>query len=640
MAGMQSSEQNKGEIDREQILDSSEASRVAINESGYIVYASPEFCKIAGMNSEILIGSKAKNIISFSPDSIPEGFSSWEDFSGENPVSVIIGSSSGTESYYFEWISVPGGNKYLIGSTEKKRKEKSAKFMQLIAETCRPVRTEDDLKHFTDMSHDAMALVSNDGKFIIVNQTFRNILGFDDKQISGFDFSDMVLPDDRPVVKNFFRDLSSDKVNLSEDKARDMEVRMLDSSGKILCMDWRLKSAGGKTYCSGRDLTSIKKQEADLKSRERQLSEAESIGHMGNWHWDMGDSSISFSEEIYRIFGVDSNEFHPTLDNLGKWIHKRDIGRLLQAFQRAMLEKNDYDMEFRVVRRSGEVRYVSCQGRCEKDEEDEVIGLFGIMQDITERTLYEINLRKAKEAAERAYAAKSQFLANMSHELRTPLNAIIGFSEMMQRQLLGPIGTEKYLEYIGGIKESGEHLLDLISDILNMSKIEAGKYDLDLERFNISKVINMATQMVNSKARDAGLSLSAKIEDEELVIVADRRAVMQIILNLLSNSVKFTSPKGFVKIECFSKKEQVYIKVSDNGIGIPANKLNNITRPFEQVSSHYTREYEGSGLGLAITKELVEMHGGALSIDSEIDAGTTVTIKLPVDASKHYKKTR
>src|SRR5690606_36209740 len=120
---------------------------------------------------------------------------------------------------------------------------------------------------------------------------------------------------------------------------------------------------------------------------------------------------------------------------------------------------------------SGEIRYIRCQGRCELDHEDRVTSLFGIMQDITERTLYERELYEAKEAAERAYAAKSQFLANMSHELRTPLNAIIGFSEMMQRQLLGPIGTERYLDYITGIRESGEHLLDLISDILDMSKI-------------------------------------------------------------------------------------------------------------------------------------------------------------------------
>ena len=139
--------------------------------------------------------------------------------------------------------------------------------------------------------------------------------------------------------------------------------------------------------------------------------------------------------------------------------------------------------------------------------------LYGIMQDTTVATQRELDLLKAKDCVERAYAAKTQFLANMSHELRTPLNAIIGFSEMIERQLLGPIGTEKYLEYIGGIRESGEHLLDLISDILDMSKIEAGKYELNIERFNIFKTISMAVHMMEGRALDAEIKINFKADD-------------------------------------------------------------------------------------------------------------------------------
>jgi len=309
------------------------------------------------------------------------------------------------------------------------------------------------------------------------------------------------------------------------------------------------------------------------------------------------------------------------------------MGRIMQAFQRALIEQNTYEMDFRVTRPDGETRYIRCEGRCEQDENGEVIALFGIMQDMTEHTRRERELREAKESAERAYAAKSQFLANMSHELRTPLNAIIGFSEMMQRQLLGPIGTERYLDYIDGIRQSGEHLLDLISDILDMSKIEAGKYHLDVEEMNITKTTRLAVNMVEARARDACVDLTLDEIRDDLVITADRRAVLQMTLNLLSNAVKFTEPGGSVRVSLKSDdNDHVILRVADTGIGIPANMLHVIARPFEQAANHYTRSHEGSGLGLAITKELAEMHGGHLHIESEVGKGTTVTITLPFKA--------
>ncbi|MCD8562915.1 MAG: HAMP domain-containing histidine kinase [Alphaproteobacteria bacterium] len=219
----------------------------------------------------------------------------------------------------------------------------------------------------------------------------------------------------------------------------------------------------------------------------------------------------------------------------------------------------------------------------------------------------------------------------MSHELRTPLNAIIGFSEMIERQLLGPIGTEKYLDYIAGIRESGEHLLDLISDILDMSKIEAGKYELSPEDVNVSKTLKLAVHMMQGRAHESGVKiLTDKLPAEDgPIIQADRRAFMQVILNLLSNAVKFTNDGGSVWLEMEERPDNIQIKVADTGIGIPANKLNTITRPFEQASNSYARSHEGSGLGLAITKELVELHGGHLSIESTVGVGTSVTVKFP-----------
>ena len=371
-----------------------------------------------------------------------------------------------------------------------------------------------------------------------------------------------------------------------------------------------------------------------LGRRERELSEAESIGHMGHWRWHVGAPDIVWSDGVYKIFGVARGAFSPTLQSVGAMLYRSDASRMLQVFQRAVLEKNDYDLDIRLRRPDGTTRHIRCEGRCEKDAEGEVIALYGIMQDITETIQTERQLRASKDAAERAYAAKSQFLANMSHELRTPLNAIIGFSEMMERQLLGPIGTDKYLDYIRGIRESGAHLLDLISDILDMSRIEAGKYDLSPEPLNPAKLVHLAAHMMEGRAQEGRIHLKVKTSEESLVLRADRRAVMQILLNLLSNACKFTPPEGSVELSCEKSGPLFLFCVRDTGCGIPPDKIHQVTKPFEQAGKNdgaYTKGHEGSGLGLAITRELAELHGGSIHIDSTPGKGTAVTIRLPCE---------
>ena len=205
---------------------------------------------------------------------------------------------------------------------------------------------------------------------------------------------------------------------------------------------------------------------------------------------------------------------------------------------------------------------------------------------------------------------------------------------MMNKQMLGPIGNDKYLEYSESIKDSGEHLLALITDILDMSKIEAGKYELDLEKIQLGDVINTAVRMIESRALDGKIKLNNQIKGKEPIIIADRRAVMQILLNILSNAVKFTKEQGEINISIEEFENHISIKITDNGIGIPANKLSAVLRPFEQVSTEFTRNHEGSGLGLAITKELAELHGGMISLDSTVGEGTVASIRLPKDASQ------
>ncbi|MEZ0224014.1 MAG: ATP-binding protein [Alphaproteobacteria bacterium] len=498
-------------------------------------------------------------------------------------------------------------------------------------------KSDGELRHFLNLSNDLLGVYRRDMSFVRVNFAFNRVLGYTDPELKMFPFIDLIHPEERDHILQLMQ-----KVIHSAPDAEtriDFECRARCKDGGFRWIEWIHKAAGEHIYIVGRDVTEIKQHEIQLDRREQQLSEAQKIGRMGHWYWETGQNGLEWSDQIYAIFGVEKEKFAPSIDTISALLLKRDVGRIFRVFQRALVRRKDYALEFSVRRPTGGIRYVRCEGRCKLDQKTgEVVALFGIMQDITERTLHERALREAKEAAESAYASKTRFLANMSHELRTPLNAIIGFSEVIQRQLFGPVqGHPKYLSYVGDIHRAGEHLLDLINDILDMSKIEVGKYELYVEELNLGKIIRLGIHMVEGRAHEAQVKLVADEIPDDIHIMADRRAIMQILLNVMSNAVKFTKPGGAVDIRCFRELGGVAIVVSDTGIGIPKEKLELVTLPFEQVSSEFTRNHEGSGLGLAITKDLIELHGGTLDIDSEVGVGTIVTVLLPdkVPESKH-----
>ena len=234
-----------------------------------------------------------------------------------------------------------------------------------------------------------------------------------------------------------------------------------------------------------------------------------------------------------------------------------------------------------------------------------------------------------KTRAEEANQAKSKFLANMSHELRTPLNAIIGFSEIMQSGMFGPLGAEKYQEYCTDIHSSGKYLLDVINDILDMSKIEAGRMRLDFEEVSLDALLTESMRVVSARAEEKNVVLNSRIASD-LHLRADRRALKQIALNLLSNAVKFTPAGGEVAVRGRATDHCVVLTIADSGIGIAADALTRLGRPFEQVESHITKTHQGSGLGLAIAKSLIRLHGGSMRIRSALGKGTIVTVRLPL----------
>jgi len=258
------------------------------------------------------------------------------------------------------------------------------------------------------------------------------------------------------------------------------------------------------------------------------------------------------------------------------------------------------------------------------------VGFRGTARDVTDITAREAALMAAKDMAEVANRSKGEFLANMSHELRTPLNAIIGFSEIMDRGTFGALGSDRYQGYVRDIIRSSRHLLGIINDILEAAKMEAGKLDLDEEEIEVVAVAREITQLLAEQAAQANLTVTVEADEGLPRLYADPRRLRQILLNLISNAIKFTPPDGRVTLEIHcTASGRMALVVADTGIGIAASDLSKVLTPFGQVEGSLNRRHEGTGLGLPLSKALVELHGGELRIDSAPGQGTRITIAFP-----------
>jgi len=304
---------------------------------------------------------------------------------------------------------------------------------------------------------------------------------------------------------------------------------------------------------------------------------------------------------------------------------RRDLYTKLQAGGHCQEEVELYTKDRRAI-------WVSMSGYVVHDEENKSLYFECTMYDITERRQAEFALIQAKEQADFANRSKSEFLANMSHELRTPLNAIIGFAEIIKDQLFGPVGQSQYVEYARDIYDSGALLLSLINDILDMSKIEAGKRALAEGVLDVDHVIQSVFRLVVSRAKMGKLHLTVKVPKDLPALRGEERALKQVLTNLLTNAIKFTPEGGDVTLSVrMDDFNRMCIKVEDTGIGMAPEDIPVALAPFGQIESALSRKNQGTGLGLPLTKALVELHGGVLDLQSKPNSGTTVTIIFPAD---------
>lgn len=504
----------------------------------------------------------------------------------------------------------------------------------------------------------------------------------------------------------------------------------------------------------------IKERTSELAKSETFLREAQSIAHFGCWYRNPKAGEYNWSDEEYKIFGLDPDGPEVTYEDFINIVHPED-----RQFVLAAHKAYDFNLEYRIIRPNGEIRYIQSHGAVHRDANGEVESMLGAVNDITDQKQIENDLRKLSSAVEQspnavfitdtegtieyvnssftkltgykpdeafgqnprilksnetpkelfadlwstiqagkewrgeikdrgkdgkefwahemiapvkdehgkithyvatheditqrkedeiavlsaledadiANRAKSELLANMSHELRTPLNAIIGFSDSIKQETFGPLNNEKYQEYINDISDSGQHLLDLINDILDVSAIEARKLELYEEAIEIVELIKASVRLIEHRAESGKILLNINIESNLPKLYADKRRLKQILLNLLANAVKFTPSGGSVTLQASLEDDySINFSIADTGIGMNKIELTKAMTQFGQVDREKATQHEGAGLGLPLTRGLVELHDGSLEITSEKNVGTTVVVRFPkeriVNVSQHFKE--
>jgi cell cycle sensor histidine kinase DivJ len=368
---------------------------------------------------------------------------------------------------------------------------------------------------------------------------------------------------------------------------------------------------------------------------ERYRLLAENVTDMITCHDEKGRVSFA-SHAAQQLSGEPTQKLLG--DGLFERVHVADRPAYMTALSRSLANNEPMAVEFR-VRRAGSAdapRYVWVEMRCRPvDEVSGTLmrpGIVAVTRDISERKAQEAELLRTRDEAESASRAKTQFLANMSHELRTPLNAVIGFSEILNRELFGTLGEARYRDYARLIHESGEHLLNVVNGILDMSKIEAGKFNIVKEPFDVAPLVKSCCDIMRHTAEQRSLPLIMDVAPNIPELPADKRACKQMLLNLISNAIKFTDPGGWVRVSARKTGETVELSVADNGIGIAEADLPKLGNPFVQANNSYDRSHDGAGLGLSVVKGLARLHGGRLDLISVLGQGTTATIVLPLEA--------
>ncbi|ATU07928.1 PAS domain S-box protein [Methanohalophilus portucalensis] len=494
-------------------------------------------------------------------------------------------------------------------------------------------RSEKKFHTIFDNAADAIFIHDQEGNFVEINEIACKRLGYTrgellnltpmdiDSQANTKEVPEMI----EQILKN--GSLIFETVHLTKDgKKIPTEI-----SSKVI--DYREEKV---ILSIARDISRRKKAEEQIGKLQHRLQNAMGEGNLSWWEMDIPSGKVNFDPGKVTRLGYSMDEFKDAhYTDFMKLLHPQDKKNAMEAM-RCHIEGKcpTYEVDYRIETKDGKWKWYHDRGAItEKDKQGNPVIVSGIVVDITKRKNTELEMENAKIESETANRTKSEFLATMSHELRTPLNSIIGFSDILLDQVFGEL-NEKQTKYVGNVLKSGKHLLDLINSILDISKVEAGKMDLQYEIFYFNDVFREVKTIISPLASKKSINLQIEPAENIPKIKADKGKIKQVLYNLLSNAIKFTPEGGNVRIIPTKSEKMVHVAVEDTGIGIAENDRDKLFKPFVQLDSSANREYEGTGLGLALITKFIELHGGSLEVKSEEGKGSTFTFSIPVDPAE------
>jgi len=501
---------------------------------------------------------------------------------------------------------------------------------------------EEEIRHrktLFDTSIDGIVVLDQWGQVVEANASFAAMTGYSLEELLTLNVRDLDAQwsPEELTQKNDEKALCD---NTFETRHRRKDGSIYDVEVSSSSANWYGQAV---QLCICRDISDRKQTETILRRSEATLAQAQRVAQIGSWSFDPHTQKITWSDELFRMFGLDPSQPEPAYDDhLQNNFHPEDRAKLEQCVRRAIADGNSYILDYRAILPDGSIRYHEGRGEVEYNAEGQIVRLYGTAQDITERKQVEQELEQARDAAETANRAKSAFLSTMSHELRTPLNVILGFTQLMNQDITL---TPDHQEYIQLIHKNGSHLLQLINDVLDLSRIEAGRLSLDPKMMDLLSLLESVGSSFRQQAHRRHLQFHLHIAaDVPQYIVADSQKIHQILLNLLGNAVKFT-PSGYITlrvsvrpasewadaVSLLPPTDQISLcfTVEDTGIGIAPLDLDMIFDAFTQVTTGHDAQ-EGSGLGLSISRRLAQLMGGDITVWSTVGQGSTFQVQILV----------
>lgn len=508
--------------------------------------------------------------------------------------------------------------------------------------------SEQRLRAFYEMDLVGLTITSQDKGWVRVNDCLCEMLEYTEQELLTMNWAQLTYPDDLNADVELFNKMLAKEID-----GYSLEKRFVSRSGKIIPVQLVVRCVrklnGEVDYFMAmvQDITERKRVEEALRINEERLKLATSAGGIGIWDWDVARNVLAWDESMYALYGIHSEDFGGAYDAWSRTLHPDDREFTEGEIKAALRGEREYAAEFRIVRPDGTIRTIKAYSKTYLDADGHALRMVGTNFDITDLKRIEVELRKykdhleeevqqrttdlvmARNAAEAANRAKSVFLANMSHELRTPLNAILGFSGLMRKA--ASLSSEQR-DNLDIINRSGEYLLTLINDVLEMAKIEAGQVQLEIAPLDLGAMVRDVTDMMHVRAHEKGLQLLVDQSSEfPRYIRGDEGRLRQVLINLVGNAVKFTGEGGVTVrfgLKPNGQQRRLLIEVEDTGPGIKYDDQERIFEPFVQIGEHAAQK--GTGLGLTITKQFVQLMGGTVSLASVPGEGSVFRVELPV----------